>query len=114
MKDVLHYKNFIGSVRFSAEDNVFHGKIEGVCDLVTFEGQSVMELVEAFHEAVDDYLELCVEAGKSPERSYKGSFNVRIPLGLHRKAAEQAAVMGMSLNQFIQKTLEEKLETAAP
>jgi len=112
MKDVLNYNNFTGSVRFSAEDNVFHGKIEGIRDLVTFEGQSVMELVEAFHEAVDDYLELCAEAGKSPERSYKGSFNVRIPLGLHRKAAERAAVMGISLNQLIQKTLEEKLETA--
>ena len=64
MKDVLTYKDFIGSVHFSAEDKVFHGKIEGITDLVTFEGKNVDELIKAFHEAVDDYIALCKEAGK--------------------------------------------------
>jgi predicted HicB family RNase H-like nuclease len=109
MKDVLTYKNFIGSVQFSAEDKVFHGKIEGISDLVTFEGQRVAELIKAFHEAVNDYIELCKEAGKEPERPFKGSFNVRIPSDLHRKAARKATLMGMSLNQLVQKALEEKV-----
>jgi predicted HicB family RNase H-like nuclease len=109
MKDVLTYKNFIGSVQFSAEDKVFHGKIEGISDLVTFEGQKVAELIKAFHEAVNDYIELCKEAGKEPERPFKGSFNVRIPSDLHRKAARKATLMGMSLNQLVQKALEEKV-----
>ena len=109
MKDVLTYKNFIGSVHFSAEDKVFHGKIEGIGDLITFEGQTVSELIKAFHEAVNDYLELCKEAGKEPERPFKGSFNVRIPSDLHRKAAKKATIMGISLNQLVQKALEEKV-----
>ena len=109
MKDVLTYKNFIGSVHFSAEDKVFHGKIEGISDLITFEGQAVPELIKAFHEAVNDYLELCKEAGKEPERPFKGSFNVRIPSDLHRKAAKKATIMGISLNQLVQKALEEKV-----
>jgi predicted HicB family RNase H-like nuclease len=109
MKDVLIYKDFIGSVHFSAEDRVFHGRIEGISDLVTFEAQSVSELISAFHEAVNDYLELCKEAGKEPELPFKGSFNVRIPPVLHRKAAKKAAVMGISLNQLVQKALEEKV-----
>ena len=109
MKDVLTYKNFIGSVHFSAEDKVFHGKIEGISDLITFEGQTVSELIKAFHEAVNDYLELCKEAGKEPERPFKGSFNVRIPSDLHRKAAKKATIMGISLNQLVQKALEEKV-----
>jgi len=46
MKDVLTYKDFIGSVHFSAEDKVFHGKIEGITDLAAFEGKSVEELVK--------------------------------------------------------------------
>lgn len=109
MKDVLTYKDFIGSVHFSAEDKVFHGKIEGISDLITFEGQTVSELIKAFHEAVSDYLELCKEAGKEPERPFKGSFNVRIPSDLHRKAAKKATIMGISLNQLVQKALEEKV-----
>ncbi len=57
----LQYKDFIGSVEFSETDGVFFGKIEGINALVNFEGESVKELTEAFHEAVDDYLILCEE-----------------------------------------------------
>lgn len=109
MKDVLTYKDFTGSVHFSAADEVFHGKIEGIRDLILFEGQSVAELTTAFHEAVEDYLELCKEVGKEPEKSYKGSFNVRVPFDLHRKAVEKAIRLGISLNQLVQKALEEKV-----
>lgn len=34
MKDILTYKGFMGTVHFSAEDKVFHGKIEGIDDLL--------------------------------------------------------------------------------
>ena len=34
--DVLTYKGFIGSVHFSAVDDVFFGKVEGINDLITF------------------------------------------------------------------------------
>ncbi len=42
MKDTLNYKGFIGSVHFSAEDKIFHGRIVGVNDLVAFEGGALM------------------------------------------------------------------------
>jgi predicted HicB family RNase H-like nuclease len=112
MKDVLHYKGYMGSVRFSAEDEVFHGKIEGIDDLISFEGKSVVEIKKAFQEAVDDYLEFCKEIGKEPEKSYKGSFNVRIPAELHRKAIESASMMGVSLNQLVQKAIESTVNSS--
>lgn len=113
MRDALAYKNFIGSVHFSSDDDVFFGKIEGINDLVTFEGSSVEELVSAFHEAVDDYLTLCKEAGKKPRKSYKGSFNIRTTSEIHRKAAERAAMEGISLNQLVQRALEKEVEDAS-
>ena len=61
--NTLKYKNFIGSVVFSEADNVFFGKIECIDGLVNFEGESVSELTNAFHEAVDDYLAYCAEEG---------------------------------------------------
>ena len=109
MKDVLTYKDFIGSVHFSAEDEVFFGKIEGINDLITFEGTTVSELQQVFHEAVEDYIELCQEVGKRPFRSYKGSFNVRISPELHKKAVRKATLQGISLNQFVQKALEREV-----
>jgi predicted HicB family RNase H-like nuclease len=57
MNDILQYKDYLASVHFSSEDDVFYGKILGINDLVSFEGASVKELKKAFHEAVEDYLE---------------------------------------------------------
>ena len=109
MGDTMTYKGYIGTVRYSEEDEVFHGKIEAINDLIMFEGASVKELKKAFHEAVDDYLETCKEMGRAPQKPFKGSFNVRIPSDLHRKAVERATRMGVSLNQLVQKALEEKV-----
>jgi len=110
MKDYMVYRGYVGSVRFSAEDEVFYGRLEGLKDLVSYEGQSVGELKRAFHEAVDDYLVFCKKKGKSPEQPFKGSFNVRLTPALHRKAATKAAMEGISLNQLIQKAVEEKVK----
>ncbi|OOQ58170.1 type II toxin-antitoxin system HicB family antitoxin [Mucilaginibacter pedocola] len=105
MSDILQYKNYYASVQFSAEDEVFHGKILGVSDLITFEGESVKELKAAFEEAVEDYLETCAEIGKEPEKAYKGTFNVRVPSSLHKNAAIFAAAHNITLNEFVKKAL---------
>jgi predicted HicB family RNase H-like nuclease len=112
MKDVLTYKEFIGSVHFSAEDKTFYGRIEGIDDLVTFEGKTVDILIKAFHEAVDDYIELCKEAGKRPMKSCKGVFNIRIPAELHLNTVKLAALSGMSLNQLVQKAIQNEVRRA--
>ena len=109
MTDKLKYKEFIGSVHFSARDEVFHGKIEGINDLVTFEGATVSQLKKAFKEAVQDYLELCIETNKKIFKSFKGSFNVRINPELHSKASEQALIEGKTLNQFVLEAIEKKV-----
>jgi predicted HicB family RNase H-like nuclease len=106
MNEILEYKTYYASVNFSAKDEVFYGKIIGINDSVTFEGTTVRELKNAFHEAVDDYLEACKEVGKEPEKTYKGSFNVRISAELHREVAKQAAQQNMSLNDFVRYALD--------
>ncbi len=110
MKDVLQYNNFLGSVHFSPEDECFFGKIEGIEDLVTFEAQDVDGLKKAFREAVEDYIELCQSTGKPLYKSYKGSFNVRIASDLHKKAMKKSLMLGISLNQLVQKAIEKEVE----
>ena len=110
MKDVMVYGDYIGSVHFSAEDEVFYGKIEGVNDLVTFEGRNVDELKNSFTEAVENYISICREEGREMSRTYKGTFNVRISPELHRKAVWVASLNGISLNQLIQNAIEHEIE----
>ena len=105
MSDVLEYKGYYASVLFSAEDEVFHGKLLGIEDLVNFEGTSVKEIKKAFREAVDDYLETCKKIGKEPNKTYKGTFNVRIPVELHKAAAIFAARQNISLNEFVKSAI---------
>lgn len=111
MTDKLKYKDFIGSVHFSAEDDVFYGRIEGINDLVTFEGSTVDKLKKAFRETVEDYLELCKETGKEVFKSFKGKFNVRLNPELHSKAFEHATLEGKTLNQLVKEAIEQKLRT---
>lgn len=107
--DSIEYKDFIGSVRYSSEDEVFHGKIEGVNDLITFEGKSVDELKKAFKSAVNDYLDLCKTLNRNPYKSFKGSFNVRVKPEVHTAAFLKATKEGISLNQFVQDAILERL-----
>ena len=108
--DVLTYRGFIGSVHFSAQDDVFFGKVEGVSDLITFEGDSVQALKDAFHYVVNEHIKDCEKENIPIEKSYKGSFNLRIPPDLHRRATITAKAHGSTLNAFVRNAIERRLE----
>ena len=64
----FHYMDFKGSVEYSSEDACFHGKIIGINDLVSYEGDTIEALHKDFVESVNEYIELCARIGKHPER----------------------------------------------
>lgn len=107
--ETLSYKGFDGSVEFSLEDGVLHGKILFVVDLVTYEGRTLDELAAEFQHAVDDYLETCAACGKDPDKPFSGLFNVRAGHDLHRAASLRAVRDGVSLNAVVVKALESYL-----
>jgi len=107
MKNILNYKGFFGSVEFSDEDDVFHGRIIGINDRITYEGDSVKSLRKDFNAAVDDYLNVCSRLGKEPEKSYKGSFNVRIEPVLHRQLVVYSFSHGKTLNAVVEEAIRE-------
>ena len=112
--NTLKYKGYIGSVAYSEPHRVFFGKLEGIDDLVNYEGESVDELTAAFHEAVDDYLIFCEEHNCKPEKSYSGSFNIRISPATHRDIANRATEAGISINAFVKKVLDEAVKEPLP
>ena len=110
MKNILKYKDYFAKIEYSVEDNVLHGKIEGINDLVTFESSSAEEIEKEFQIAVDDYLIFCEDLGVEPDKTYKGSFNVRIDSELHKKAARKALENSQSLNNLVGEALAEYLD----
>lgn len=69
MKDICFtYKGYTSKIRYSEEDKVFYGKIEGIKSLVSFESRNVATFESSFQEAVNDYLDLCKELNITPEK----------------------------------------------
>ncbi len=112
MSSAMEYKGYIGSVEYSDEDEVFHGRLEGLRDLVSVEGTDARSLRKAFREAVDDYLETCERLSKKPDVPFKGSFNVRVGSDLHKRAAVYAAEHRKKLNAVVSEALEHYLKQA--
>lgn len=112
MKDVIIYKGFIGSVHYASEDRIFYGKVEGINDLISFEGCTVDELEEGFKYMVDEHIKDCRKRNVPIEKSYKGNLNIRLSPELHKKAAYIASLKGISLNQYINDAIKKDLATS--
>ena len=105
----LFYKGYRTNVEFDEEEKYYYGKLEGIEDFVNFGTEFEDKIVDEFHSAVDDYLELCEEIGEEPNReSYLPvSSSLRTSL---EKAAKNA---GQSLNNFVEKILTDYLAKTA-
>jgi predicted HicB family RNase H-like nuclease len=69
MENLLYYKGFTGSLEFSEADRIYHGRVQGIESLISYEGENTEELEKDFRDAVDDYLELCESRGTEPEKA---------------------------------------------
>ena len=54
---MLESRGYKGTINYSVTDNVWYGKIVGISDLVTYEADSYVELVEEFKDAVLEYMD---------------------------------------------------------
>ena len=102
---MIEYKGYTGVFEFDPSIEAFHGRIVGLQDVVTFQGRSLEELRREMAESVEDYLELCAEVEKEPERPYRGEFLVRTTSEVHRAAAVAAESEGLSLNAWVEATI---------
>jgi predicted HicB family RNase H-like nuclease len=104
---MLEYKGYVGAVE--ADEGAFAGRVIGLRDVITFEGETFAEVEQAFRGSIDDYLAFCAQRGEQPDRPFSGKIPVRIDPELHRRAAARAKAEGVSLNQWIAR----RIETAA-
>lgn len=110
MSQMMEYKGYCGSVKYSNEDGLLHGKIEFIRDLIAYQGKSVIEIERNFKGSVDDYLLTCKKVKKEPDRPFKGSFNIRMPEDLHRDAYFYAVNNNISLNEVVTKAVKDFLD----
>jgi len=110
--NTMQYNGYSARIEFDEDDEIFVGHIVGITDVVSFHASDVGALKSAFHEAVDDYLETCVQVGKEPQKAYSGKVMFRVNPDTHKRVAIAASLSGKSLNQWAEEVLDEAARTA--
>lgn len=102
----MEYKGYLaGSIDFDPEEGTFSGTVAGLSDVIHFEGGNAEDVWESFKGSIDEYLAICAEKGRAPDKPFSGKILVRTEPELHRKAALQAAAAGISLSQWVSKLI---------
>ena len=104
--NTMSYKGYTAKVEFDERDNIFVGRILGIGSIISFHGETVVELRADFENAVGDYLRECKERGTKPEKTASGKLTLRVPPEIHGKALVAAQAAGKSLEQWATEVLE--------
>ena len=84
---MIEYRGYTGIVGFEDELEFFSGHAPGLNDTIYFEGRDAKEIKESMRRAVDRYLEMCEEDGRSPDKPYSDKFVMRVDSAIHRALA---------------------------
>ena len=91
---MMSYKGYRAAVTFDDDAGVFHGEVVDTRDVITFTGTSVEQLEREFRFSVDDYLTVCAERGRQPDKPFSGKIPLRVSPELHRAATVAAKAAG--------------------
>lgn len=95
------YKGYNGAVEVDPKAGILFGRVLDLDAVLTFEGETVRETEQAFHDTVDDYLDWCAERGKEPEKPFSGTLYIRTTPDVHRAAVIAAARERKTLNAWV-------------
>jgi predicted HicB family RNase H-like nuclease len=67
---MMQHRDYAGEAWVDDEAGVIRGRVIGLKDVITFQGDTVKAVRAAFVESVDDYLAFCKERGEKPEKPH--------------------------------------------
>ena len=107
---MMTYKGYLAHIAFDEQANLFHGEVINIRDVVTFQGQSVHELRQAFADSIEDYLSFCAERGEAPDQPFSGRLTIRLSPKQHRKVILAAEKAGKDVGQWVAEALAQAVE----
>ena len=102
----MEYKGYRAAVTFDDHAGIFFGSVVDTRDVVTFMGDSVEQLRREFKFSVDDYLAVCRERGREPDKPYSGEISFKVSSKVHRTADAAAKSEGKTLEEWLAETVE--------
>ncbi len=112
---MMEYKGYIATIEYDDSVEMLHGEVINAAPypIVTFEAADVEGLKREFRVSIDDYLAWCEEDGVEPRRPFSGNLNLRLGSDLHRQVAVEATLNGLSINEWIKRTLSKEVTRTA-
>ena len=88
----LTFKGYLGIITdIDFKIGTIHGEVLLTKDVVTFEADSIKDLVKEFKSSVQDYLDFCREDGVAPEKPLKGEILIRCGKATQREVIKLIA-----------------------
>ena len=103
---MMEYKGNRATVEFDYEAGVLHGRVIDTRDVIFFEATSVDQLEREFHFSIADYLAVCAERSREPDKPFSGRIPLKVSSNLHRAAMAAAKAEGKSLNAWVAEAIE--------
>ena len=110
---IFSYKGYTGEVLIDGDADVLAGEVLDIRDVITFEGETVPEVKQAFRDSVDDYLDFCHELGRKVNKPFSGKLAFRTTPERHRQFFMVAKSQGKSVNAWMDETLKVAAEKEA-
>ena len=105
--NIMKYRGYTAKIEYDDRDSIFVGHVLGVRAIIGFHGETVAQLTEDFHNAIDFYLDDCAKTGRNPQKPASGKLMLRVPPEVHSAALLAAQSSSLSLNQWAANVLRE-------
>jgi len=104
----LEHKGYRGTIEYSLEDNLLFGKVIGIRDLISYEGESLSKLQEDFAGAIDDYLIWCEQDGVEPAKPFNGCLGeILISPDIHERLYAFSGVSNQKPGTIVEEALKQ-------
>lgn len=107
--NTLQYKNYTCQVSYYNVKDQLVGRVLGMSQIANVNARTLDELKKEFHQAVDEYLLSCDNAGMKPAQAFTGNFTVRTTPAIHEALTLYALSQGTNLAQIMQQAIGEFL-----
>jgi predicted HicB family RNase H-like nuclease len=102
---MFKYGNYIAKMEVDEDEGILYGRVLNISAVVKFEGKTVEEAKQAFHRAVDAYIESCKRQGVEPEKPFSGKLPFRTTPEIHRDIYIAATRADKSINAWMEEVL---------
>lgn len=104
----MKYKGYTAHIEIDETAGILFGKVLDIKDTITFQGNTVTEIEQEFHDSVDDYLEWCAELGELPDKPFSGNLPFRTTPQRHHQIFLAAKKANKSINAWMDDVLSEE------